>query len=103
MEIRICFSHFSCRKRTDKEFLLRADNEYHLLACPLESIPQLGLVTNVPLDYLHLICLGVMKKLIQLWCCDSLKVRLQFRKIKLISDRLGKLIKPFGVNDLINR
>jgi len=49
----------------------------------------------VPLDYLHLICLGVIKKLIHLWFCDSLKVRLQFRKIKIISNLLKNNIYPY--------
>lgn len=61
----------------------------------LEGIPKLGLVTNVPFDYLHLICLGNVKKLIHLWCCDSLKVRLQFQRIKIISDILEKQIRPY--------
>ncbi|XP_008211972.1 uncharacterized protein LOC103317053 [Nasonia vitripennis] len=33
----------------------------------LKDIPKFGLVTNVVLDYMHLICLGVMLKLIELW------------------------------------
>lgn len=33
----------------------------------LKDIPNFGLVTNVPLDYMHLICLGVMLKLIEIW------------------------------------
>lgn len=36
-----------------------------------------------------------MKKLLNLWCCDKLNVRLQFRKVRLISDKLEKLIKPY--------
>lgn len=95
IERRICFSHVSGRKRTDEEFVLKSDNDYHNYACPLERIPNIGLVTNVPLDYLHLVCLGVMKKLLNLWCSDRLSVRLQFRKVKLISDKLEKLVKPY--------
>jgi len=36
-----------------------------------------------------------MKKLLNLWCSDRLSVRLQFRKVKLISDKLEKLVKPY--------
>lgn len=28
---------------------------------------KLGLISQVPLDYMHLVCLGVVKKLIRLW------------------------------------
>jgi len=96
IEKRICFSDKSGKKRTDDEFVLKTDDDYHLgTSSALEGIPKLGLVTNVPFDYLHLICLGNVKKLIHLWCCDSLKVRLQFRKIKIISDILEKQIRPY--------
>lgn len=96
IEKRICFSDISGKKRTDDEFVLKTDDDYHLgTNSALEVIPKLGLVTNVPFDYLHLICLGNVKKLIHLWCCDSLKVRLQFRKIKVISDMLEKQIRPY--------
>lgn len=96
IENRICFSDISGKKRTENEFVLKTDDDYHLgTSSALEDIPNLGFVTNVPFDYLHLICLGNVKKLIHLWCCDSLKVRLQFRKIKVISDILEKQIRPY--------
>lgn len=94
-ERRICFSDKAGKERTDHEFFLKSDDNYHLGASALDEIPFLGLVTNVPLDYLHLICLGVVKKLIHLWFCDSLKVRLQFRKIKIISNLLKNNIHPY--------
>ena len=34
------------------------------------------MVTQVPLDYMHLVCLGVMKKLLLLWVRGPLKCRL---------------------------
>lgn len=33
----------------------------------LKKVPKFGCVTSIPLDYMHLILLGVMKKLIRLW------------------------------------
>jgi len=94
-ERRICFSDKAGKERTDLEFFLKSDDNYHLGASALDEIPLLGLVTNVPLDYLHLICLGVVKKLIHLWFCDNLKVRLQFRKIKIISNLLKNNVHPY--------
>lgn len=95
IKTRICFSDIPSRKRTDEEFILKSDEEYHLRTSILEQIPQLGLVTNIPLDYLHLVLLGNMKKLIILWCCDDLKVRLPFSKIKKVSDFIEKIIRPY--------
>jgi len=88
LERRICFSDKIQRKRTDEEFILKIDEDYHKGPSALECIPKLGLVTNIPLDYQHLICLGVMKKMINLWFCDNLSVRLPFRKVQLISNIL---------------
>jgi len=95
-EQRICFSDKAGKERTDQDFFLKNDDNYHLCASVLNKIPFLGLVTNVPLDYLHLICLGVVKKLIHLWFCDSLKMRLQFRKIKIISNLLKNNVHPYA-------
>lgn len=39
------------------------DQLHHTGHTILQKIPNLGLVTEVPLDYMHLICLGVVKKL----------------------------------------
>ena len=60
----------------------------------LKDIPKFGLVTNVVLDYMHLICLGVMLKLIELWVkeilCESDIIR--------ISEKLNEL-KDFEPSD----
>lgn len=96
LQQRICFSDTSCNKRTDDEFVLKSDENYHLGPSILEQIPNLGLVTNVTLDYLHLICLGVIKKLINLWHCDSLKVHLPFQNLEFIYNILETVIRPFA-------
>lgn len=40
------------------------------------------------MDYLHLICIGICKKLLNLWCNDKVSVRLPFRKKQIISESL---------------
>jgi len=44
----------------DSELIMKSDEDYHLRTSALEKIQHLGLVTQIPLDYFHLICLGVM-------------------------------------------
>jgi len=39
--------------RTDKSFALHSQEEHHKDSTPLEKI-DIGLVSNVPLDYMHL-------------------------------------------------
>lgn len=46
------------------------------------------MISNVPLDYMHLVCLGVMKKMISLWVSGPLPIRMLARDIKIISDKL---------------
>lgn len=61
---------------------------YQKSNCILNTIPNFGLVTNVPLVYMHLICLGVVKKLILLWKEGPLNTRISAKDIKCISDKL---------------
>jgi len=64
---RICFPDVvSAELRTDISFVEKHDDNFHRGETPLVNIPHFGPVTNVTLDYMHLVCLGVVKKLINL-------------------------------------
>jgi hypothetical protein len=64
----VCFvERVPSRLRIDIDFLNQTDRDYHKGETILTMINNLGLVSNVPLDYMHLICLGVVKKLLLLW------------------------------------
>lgn len=52
------------------------------------------MVTSFPIDYMHAVCLGVMKKLLNSWVGGSLSVRLGANSVGAISKRLESL-KPF--------
>lgn len=64
------------KARTDEDFIRQSDEDYHRSKTILTEIPNIGLVTNVTLDYMHLVCLGVVKKLILLWMKGPLSVRI---------------------------
>lgn len=49
--------------RTDNAFVVQDQPEHHLQTSPLVEL-GVGLVTSFPLDYLHLVCLGVVKRLL---------------------------------------
>ena len=55
---------------------------------------ELGLVSNFPLDYMHLVCLGITRKLIYLWLNRPLVTRLPHRLVMLISEDLIS-IRPY--------
>jgi len=68
---RTCFplTFNSSVKRSHDDYIKKKHEEHHVgnAISILSEIPQLDLVYYIGLDYMHLTCLGVMKKLIQLW------------------------------------
>lgn len=85
------FKELAAPKRTDNDFKDKKDEDYHVVLTVLENISNLGLVTNVPLDYMHLVCLGVVRKLLYLWVGRDLRVRLQSCKVNEVSSFLESL------------
>lgn len=68
---RVCFpnSDTNCTERTHEDYILMKNEDYHTsttISC-LTLIPNINIVKIFSMDYMHLICLGVMKKLINLW------------------------------------
>lgn len=72
------------RKRTHEDFHLQNNTELERL--------NIDLVADIPLDYQHLICLGVTRKLLYLWTKGKInKFRFQNRDTHLLSQRLISL------------
>lgn len=77
--------------RTDESFAKNIYEDYQMGQTVLCNVPNFGLVSNVPLDYMHLICLGVTRKLLLLWLKGPLSVRLSSNKINKISINLQQI------------
>lgn len=92
---RLSFPELEFTNRTDESFKRRWDGDHHKNDSNLEEL-GIGMVTQFPSDYLHLLCLGVPKKLILFWTTGPLKTRLPFFKQQLISNGLHncKLTQP---------
>jgi len=71
-----------------KIFLQQTDKKYHQGETLLLQIPNIGLVSAVALDYMHLVCLGITKKLLLLWMKGPLTIRIGNANTNLISQRL---------------
>ncbi|KYN02340.1 hypothetical protein ALC62_06834 [Cyphomyrmex costatus] len=84
---RVLFTDLDSSERTDDNFHRRSYEEHHIGNSPFELI-NLKMVTQFPLDYMHLCCLGVMKKLLVLWLRGRRDCRLTAAKIKQLSDFL---------------
>lgn len=78
--------------RSDESFKDKLDENYHKpnRESPLEQL-SLGLVSNVPLDYMHLVCLGVMKRLLIFWVKGSRDVRMREDHLNCATTELLKI------------
>jgi len=114
-ENRVCFPGKKGNSRTHLDFVNRTNEEYHVTdsISILTDIPHIDIVHSFSLDYMHLVCLGVTKKIILLWLGNlkksPLHVRLQNKNVQAISSNLLSLRPhicsdfsryPRGLNDL---
>lgn len=60
----MCFPETNFEKRTDQSFRDRCQPEHHIGDSLIERIPNFNMVDNVPIDYMHCILLGVVKRLL---------------------------------------
>lgn len=63
---KVTFPETNAPTRTNHSFSQELDEDHHLGPSPL-SQTSIGMVSQFPLDYMHLVCLGVMKRLLLLW------------------------------------
>lgn len=82
---KVTFPELHAPLRTDDQFAAMSDEDHHTGPSPLADLP-LGMVSNFPLDYMHLVCLGVMRRLLSLWMRGPLKCRLSAREVQHISE-----------------
>lgn len=78
----------SCHLRTDNDFRFKLQENHHTGTSVLESISNINMVNDFPSDPMHLIFLGIVKKLVSLWCYRKLKTKLSFYQISETSKLL---------------
>ena len=103
---RLTFPELDSTLRSDGSFAQQTQEEHHKGVSPL-TLLGIGLVTKVPLDYMHLVCLGVVKKLMHMWIHGAIKVKISCNQVECISDDLVKQAsckefarKPRSLRDL---
>lgn len=96
---RMAFPDLNATLRTDDAFRSGIyDEDYHITETPLKELP-LGLVSQFPLDYMHLVCLGVMKRLILFWVKGNRAVRMNIDDIKNVSSQLHRFRQSINSSD----
>lgn len=88
----VCFpySHTPSTKRTHLSYINRLDEDFNIsneLTCLIE-LPDFDSVYSFSTDYMHQICLGIMKKLLFLWTKRPLNVRLRSKSVDDLSSSL---------------
>lgn len=97
LQNRICFPYQenSCQMRDHCGYVTMIQKSHHLregVTSDLTELSNFDMVQSFPLDYMHLVLLGAMRKLIHLWMSKGpVTVRLHSRQIAKISELLLSL------------
>lgn len=82
---KICFLNQCAPLRTNESFRSKSNTEYHKDGfSPLIELP-LDITTTVVLDYMHCVCQGVMKRLLEFWVRGKKPMRIIEEKKNIIS------------------
>ena len=90
---RVILTQTNCQLRTDDSFRAQADADHHTGTSNLIRL-SLGPVSQVVLDHMHLVFLGITKKLLRTWVMGKLGHKLCSRDVLSISRKLLQL-RPY--------
>lgn len=104
---RMVFLNENALLRTNEDFRKQKNEEHHVSVSPFENF-SIDMIHIFPLNYMHLICLGVMKKMLHLWIkgnhISRLRADIEALSIDLITLKQFILIEfsrhPRGLNEL---
>ncbi|XP_049425227.1 uncharacterized protein LOC125884374 isoform X1 [Epinephelus fuscoguttatus] len=85
------FPLITCPLRTDESFAEKHDEEHHLDGPNTFHDLSIVMVSQFPGDYMHSVCLGVVRKLLNIWLRGPLKFRLPASIVNQMSDCLTGL------------
>jgi len=84
---RMSFPETNAELRTDHSFRAMLNDDHHIGPSPFTQLP-IDMISSFPLDYMHLSCLGVMRKLLYLWMRGPLQVRIGRQAVDNLSQTL---------------
>lgn len=74
-------------ERCDEDFIMQSNKAHHRGITPLLGL-NVGMVTSFPIDYMHSVCLGVMRKLLFEWRDGSNLFRLKKQQIESLDIKI---------------
>lgn len=81
---RVIFKETHNALRTNESFKNRNQEEHHTGRSILEKL-DIGMVSQILIDYMHLVCLGVVKRMLQFFLRGNKSIRLSAEVINTIS------------------
>nr|XP_047131573.1 uncharacterized protein LOC124810559 isoform X1 [Hydra vulgaris] len=87
---KIILTHTSATLRTDSDFRYQNSLEHHIDVSPLIEL-GFDMVTKFPLDYMHLVCLGVVRRIINLCLNGPRSCKLSQNTVNILSDRFFQI------------
>ena len=84
---KVTFSETNSPLRTDIQFDEITDPDHHLGKSPLSSL-GIGMVAQFQQYYMHLVCLGVTRRLLLCWLKGPFNVRIGTNTISELSNKL---------------
>lgn len=93
---RMVFADLHADSRTDVSFQMQENKEHHRCISPLLELP-IGMVTSFPIDYMHCVCLGIMRKLLIEWRDGSRQFRLSKEQLVNIDKKIIEYRKYWPV------
>jgi hypothetical protein len=94
---RVIYPECRARLRDNDSFRQHSNEEHHTGVSPFCDLP-VDMITFFPIDYMHQVCLGVMKRLLLCWTAGSRKVRLSLAQKSAVNTRL-QLLRRCVTND----
>lgn len=76
--------------RTNRSFREQSNAEHHHDVSPFCRLP-IDMITTFPIDYMHLCCLGVMRRLLNAWTKGSRETKISVKQINMINQRLHNI------------
>lgn len=83
----VIFPEIRFTLRNNESFRTKKQEEHHIGISFLEKL-DIDMINQVALDYMHLVCLGVMKRLLLFWIKGSKNVRLNIERQKDVCDAI---------------
>ena len=94
---RVTFPELSAELRTDEKFRDQRYEEHQVGVSPLNEL-GVGLVTSFVLDYMHLVCLGAVRRLLFLWLKGPMRCRQSVKMLSVISTYMSSLRRHMPSN-----